>query len=94
VRAEGADVEIAVVAPEGGVLVLPRLAAPSWRASVDGRAAPIIRVDAALTGVILPPGAREVRLHGSVASLGPGAVVSAIALLLFAALVMRSRSSA
>jgi hypothetical protein len=33
---------------------------PGWRAAVDGGEAPIVRVDHALMGVVVPPGAHEV----------------------------------
>jgi hypothetical protein len=87
-----AAVEVDVDAPEGGVLVVPGLAASGWRASVDGRVAPVLTVDGALTGVVLPAGAREVRLRYTPVSLGLGAAVSAAALALAIALLWRGRS--
>jgi hypothetical protein len=87
--ADDATVTVAVTAPSGGVLVLPRLPAPGWRASVDGRDTPVVAVDGALTGVVLPAGAREVRLRYAPASLWLGGAVSAIGLALAAALGAR-----
>jgi hypothetical protein len=36
--------------------------APGWRATIDGGATPVIRVDGALLGVIVPPGTSRVQL--------------------------------
>jgi hypothetical protein len=92
VRGDAGVVEVAVAAPGGGVLVVPGLAASGWHAEVDGRAAPLVPVDGALTGVVLPPGARDVRLRYSSASLGLGAAVTAAALALAIVLLWRDRS--
>lgn len=55
------SVTIAVEAPQGGVLVLRDVWHPWWTVEVDGRPAPMLRVDAIFRGVTLPPGARQVR---------------------------------
>jgi hypothetical protein len=49
-------------APQGSALVVSENYYPGWRARVDGREAPVSRVDYALIGVGLPAGARSVEL--------------------------------
>ena len=49
-------------APAGATLVVAENYYPGWQATVDGRAAPVGRVDYTLIGVPLPAGARQVAL--------------------------------
>jgi hypothetical protein len=60
---------------------------PDWHASIDGKNASLLRADHALLGVVLPPGAREVRLWFGSASYRRGRMVTVLALLLTAGLV-------
>ncbi len=57
---------------------------PGWRATADGRDCPVVRVDHALVGVIVPAGAHEaeVRFHSNY--FGVGAALSAFGLLIAA----------
>ncbi|HEU5169687.1 MAG TPA: hypothetical protein VFU46_04065 [Gemmatimonadales bacterium] len=55
---------------------------PDWHASIDGKDAVVHRMDHALLGVVLPPGAREVRLWFDSARYRQGRAVTAVALLL------------
>jgi hypothetical protein len=57
-----------------------------WRATVDGRPAPVLRGDHALITVALPPGAREVALDFDSPEYSRGKVISLIALLAIAGL--------
>jgi len=59
---------------------------PDWHAEVDGRAAQVHRGDHALLSVVLPPGAREVRLYFSSDEYARGQLVSLLALLTVAGL--------
>jgi hypothetical protein len=60
---------------------------PDWHASIDGKDAPVIRANHALLGVVLPPGARDVRLWFKSASYARGRLVTILALLLCAGLL-------
>ncbi len=53
-------VTVAADSPSGGVLVLTDVYDAGWSVSVDGRPAPLLRVDVALRGVCVPPGAHRV----------------------------------
>jgi hypothetical protein len=54
---------------------------PDWHATVDGKPAPVHRADYALLSVVLPPGAREVRLWFASRAYPRGKLVTAISLL-------------
>jgi hypothetical protein len=90
-RGAAQDLEVAVDTPEGGVLVVPQLASAGWRASVDGRSSATVPVDGALLGVILPPGARNVKLSYAPPTFWLGAALSGAALLLWIGLFRRER---
>jgi hypothetical protein len=61
---------------------------PDWHVTVDGRPAATLRGDHALLAVALPPGAKEVTLRFHSPSYDVGELVSALALLVSAALVV------
>jgi len=61
---------------------------PDWRADVDGRRGVVRRIDHTLLGVDLPPGSREVRLWFESSAYAKGKVVSVVALLLAAAMIL------
>ena len=68
---------------------------PAWRAEVDGRSAPVLRVWGALQGVVLEPGRHQVRLHYPSGRLGLGlALAGAGALGLIALLAWDRRRTA
>lgn len=54
------QVAVAVDAPDAGILVLSDSYAPGWRAYVDGKTAPILRVNGLFRGVALPGGKHTV----------------------------------
>jgi hypothetical protein len=56
---------------------------PGWTASVDGRAAPVVRADALVLGVPVSPGRHEVRLEYHTPGLEAGALISGSTLLGF-----------
>jgi hypothetical protein len=73
--------------PQPTYLVVSESWYPDWHASIDGKDAPVVRADHALLGVVLPPGAREVRLWFESASYARGRLVTVLALLLTAGLL-------
>ena len=63
---------------------------PDWRAEVDGGEAQVHRGDHALITILLPPGAREVRLHFASDEYRRGRLVTLLALLAVAGLFVWS----
>jgi hypothetical protein len=61
---------------------------PDWHAEVDGKAVAVLRGDYTLLSVVLPSGAREVRLHFASAAYARGKFVTAIALLIALGLML------
>jgi hypothetical protein len=61
---------------------------PDWHAEVDGKPAAALRGDHTLLSVVLPPGAREVRLHFASAAYARGKAVSALALFIVVGLML------
>jgi hypothetical protein len=55
--------DVSLDAPRGGQLVLLESYFPGWRATVDGRPAPVERVREVFRGVTVPAGARRVELR-------------------------------
>ncbi len=64
---------------------------PDWHATIDGKPAPTHRADGALLSVELPPGAKEVSLKFDVDSYHTGKLISLVALVLTAGLLMSDR---
>jgi hypothetical protein len=90
-NASDQEMEIVTRSEEGGLLVVSRLAYPGWRASLDGAALPIVRVDGALIGIAVPAGTHQVRLRYRPSSYLAGSAVSLVALAVWVALVMAAR---
>ena len=82
-----ATVEVELEAPV--LLVFTETFDPGWRATVDGRSAPVQRVDHALCGIWLQPGARTVEIRYAPASFRVGLVLSAVGLLVLALVAIR-----
>ena len=74
-----ARVEIAVGADTAGTLILTDAWYPGWRASVDGRPAPIRRANVYFRAVELEPGTHRVFFAYAPASLRIGAAISLVA---------------
>jgi hypothetical protein len=67
-----------------GAPVLVRVAIPlypGWHATLDGAELPLVSVDAAFVGIVVPAGSGEVRLAYAPTLFGVGAAISALALL-------------
>jgi hypothetical protein len=71
-----------------GLLVLSELYYPGWRATVDGRQAPIHRADAVLRAVEVPAGQHQVEMTFDPLSVKLGLAISGTTLLLSLAYVL------
>ena len=69
-NARGGVLDVRAEGP--GLLVIAEGWSPGWRAEVDGRAAPLLRVNHAQLGVVLERGLHRVLLRHSSPGLGPG----------------------
>jgi hypothetical protein len=82
-------VAIRATARQPGLLVLGDLFAPGWKATVDGRPAPVLRVNHVMRGVFLAPGEHDVRFTYAPDSLKWGALTSLAGLGIAAVLLAR-----
>ncbi len=57
------DIETEVRTPDRGVLVYTDIAAPGWKALVDGKETPIVKVNGLFKGVFLASGTHSVRFE-------------------------------
>ncbi len=64
-----------------GLVVLSEMFYPGWRAEVDGRAAPIHKVDGALRGIEVPAGTHRITLRYAPVSVYAGAAMTLLAFL-------------
>jgi hypothetical protein len=83
-----------VVAPARAHLVVAVDYAPGWRATVDGRAVPIVRADYAFMAVALEPGSYVVALDYRPRGFVPALALSVVGLVGLLAGVVRSRRAA
>ena len=89
VRYEAERVDGRRRAARRSVLVLTDVHFPGWKATVDGRAAPIERVDYLLRGVVVPPGRPPRRVHATRRrASGSGWIISLLAALAVLAVVV------
>ena len=88
VRYEDERATVDVRAARRSVLVLTDVHFPGWKATVDGRAAPIERVDYLLRGVVVPPGAHRVEFTYAPKSFRVGWIISLLAALAVLAVVV------
>jgi hypothetical protein len=68
--------------PKPSYLVIGETWYPDWHATVDGKSVPVLRADHALLSVVLPPGARDVRLWFASSTYPRGKLVTAVAVLI------------
>lgn len=71
------SVSAVVDAARPALFVVSQSWSPGWTASVDGRAAPVVRADALVLGVPVPAGRHRLRLEYHTPGLQAGGVVSA-----------------
>jgi hypothetical protein len=81
VRYSAGELEIETEAPGASLLVVTDSYYPGWRASVDGRPAPLLRTNLLFRGVPVPAGTHRVRLWFEPLSVRLGFAVSAVAVL-------------
>ena len=75
-------IDLSSAAPDGASLIVSENYYPGWKATVDGKAAPIGRVDYTFIGIELPAGARNVQLDFTSPTYERGKVITWIAILL------------
>jgi hypothetical protein len=75
-------IDLSAPAPDGASLVVSENYYPGWRATVDGKAAPIGRVDYTFIGIELPAGARSVQLDFTSPTYEKGKMITWIAIIL------------
>lgn len=84
--ADAADSAVVwTAADRAALLVVADNYYPGWTATVDGRPSPVLRANHTFRGVVVGPGAHEVRFHFRPADLARGFRVSVATLLLLAA---------
>jgi hypothetical protein len=97
VRTDRERVVASATASRRSLLVLTDVHYPGWKARVDGRPAPIERVDYLLRGVAVPPGRHEVEFRYEPSSWRLGWLLSLVSLtalvLVVLAGVLRWRSA-
>jgi uncharacterized membrane protein YfhO len=76
------EIRMSVESPADGYLLLSEVWYPGWRASVDGRDAPVLRADWCLRAVPLAAGKHEVIVEFSPSSFSAGAWISTATLAL------------
>ena len=94
-RSAGSDeIELEVTATGVRLLVINQAFFPGWRAEIDGRPAAIVRANALVQGVVVPPGRHAVRLEYRPSSFRFGIALSLVALagVAFAAVVWVRRA--
>jgi hypothetical protein len=81
-------VTVRTATPRGGLLVLTDTWFPGWKATVDGRDAPVHRVDYLLRGISVPAGTHQVEFSYEPASWRAGWIISLSTLLILAAVAL------
>jgi len=74
-------IDLSAPAPDGASLVVSENYYPGWKATVDGKPAPIGRADFTFIGVDLPAGARSIQLDFTSPSYERGKLITWIAIL-------------
>jgi hypothetical protein len=76
-RNDAEDIELQVIAPAAGFLVLADQDFPGWRATVNGAEAPLLRANYAFRAVPVPAGQSTVAFRFRPRSVALGAAISA-----------------
>jgi hypothetical protein len=80
--------EIDAAASEPGVLVVTRSFDPGWEATLDGDEVPLLRVDLAFMGVVMPQGEHRLTLSYRPLSFRAGVWVSGLSAIVLLGLVL------
>jgi hypothetical protein len=79
---ESDRISMTVTTTEPGLLILGDQYHPGWKATVDNREVPVLRVNHVMRGILLEPGSHEVVFAFKPQSLSTGLLVSSLGLLL------------
>jgi hypothetical protein len=90
-RYDAEEVVVTAMARGQGIVVLGDAWYPGWTAAVDGRPTPVLRVNHALRGVVVPSGPHTVTFSYRPAWLVPGLVATALGALAALALLVLHR---
>jgi hypothetical protein len=86
---EPGRISLGVETRASGFLVVSEAYFPGWQARIDGQPAPVLRVDGALIGLVVPAGTHNVALAYQPAVFSAGAVLSGLALVITALMLLR-----
>ncbi len=86
--ASASDLSMQVTTPENALLTLSIVDYPGWRATINGESADIIRVNAGLIGLVIPPGeAQAIHVWMVSETVNQGALLTGLALFVGALLM-------
>ena len=85
------DLEVFAHGPGPSFLAINQTWDPYWRALLDGVAAPLLRTEISLSGLVVPPGRHSIVLEYSNPWLTVGMVTTALALVTCLALILLAR---
>jgi hypothetical protein len=88
-RDEPGQMSLEVATSASGFLVVSEAYFPGWQARLDGQPVPVLRVDGALIGLVVPPGTHAVALAYQPPVFYAGAALSGLALVVTALLLLR-----
>jgi hypothetical protein len=74
------ELSLSVETKRDGLLVLSEIHYPCWKATVDGKPAPLVRADYALRAILVPAGSHSVRCYYDDAMFRKGGVISIVSL--------------
>jgi hypothetical protein len=84
------QVSLRATTSTAAALVLSQTWFPGWKATIDGEQVPVLRANAALTGILLPPGSHEVRFVFRPFTFVLGAVITILTTLVVVAFIIRA----
>ena len=88
------DIALETDAPGPALLATSEAWYPGWRASIDGRPAPLVITNGAFRGLAVPAGRHRIHMQFNPPILWQGAAISLLALALLTAALLRERQRA